>query len=44
MAATRIEVFEFIEIRYNRNRMHVSLGYLTPNEYEAKLNQHKIAA
>ena len=27
------EVFEFIEIWYNRKRRHSYLGYLTPNEY-----------
>ena len=37
-----MNVFEFIEIwrsaaRYNRKRMHASLGYLTPAEYEVKL-------
>src|SRR5690606_30822807 len=35
VAATKIEVFEFIEVwrpplRYNRKRIHASLGYLTP--------------
>lgn len=34
---TRVSVFEFIEVWYNRKRMHASLGYLTPVEYEAKL-------
>ncbi len=40
IAETKIGVFEFIEIWYNRKRMHASLGYLTPIEYEAKLNQN----
>src|SRR5688572_18299755 len=40
----KIEIFEFIEIWYSRNRIHASLGYLTPNEYEAKLNYHQKAA
>ncbi|WKN46356.1 IS3 family transposase [Tunicatimonas pelagia] len=40
MTETKIGVFEFIEIWYNRKRMHASLGYLTPVEYEAKLNQN----
>lgn len=31
------EVFEFIEIWYNRQRRHSSLGYRTPAEYEAEL-------
>lgn len=28
------EVFEFIEIRYNRKRKHSYLGYLTPKDFE----------
>ena len=44
IAKTKIEVFEFIEIWYNRKRIHASLGYLTPIEYEAKLNSYKNAA
>jgi transposase InsO family protein len=30
-----ISVFEYIEIWYNRKRLHSSLGYKTPAEYEA---------
>jgi transposase InsO family protein len=30
-------VFEFIEIWYNRQRRHSTLGYLTPSEYEETL-------
>ena len=46
MTETRVSVFEFIEVWYNRKRMHASLGYLTPVEYEAKLkvNHHQNAA
>lgn len=40
IAETKLAVFEFIEIWYNRKRMHASLGYLTPVEYEAKLKQN----
>lgn len=33
----RAEIFEFIEVWYNRQRLHSSLGYLSPADYEAKL-------
>jgi putative transposase len=32
----RTEIFEFIEIYYNRKRQHSSLGYLSPYEFEMK--------
>lgn len=35
--AARRELFEFIEIWYNRQRRHSTLGYLTPVEYETQL-------
>ena len=35
---TRVELanamFDYIEIFYNRQRRHSSIGYLTPNEFE----------
>jgi transposase InsO family protein len=43
-AQARRAVFEFIEVFYNRQRLHSSLGYLTPAEYEAgKIHQQKAA-
>lgn len=33
-AAVRRAVFEFIEVFYNRRRLHSSLGYCSPAEYE----------
>ncbi|MGW9209708.1 IS3 family transposase [Embleya sp. NPDC055664] len=36
-AAARAEVFEYIEAWYNIRRLHSSLGYRTPVEYEAAL-------
>lgn len=39
----RQAVFEFIEIWYNRNRLHSSLDYLSPAQMEQKL-KHKQAA
>ncbi len=44
METTKVEVFEFIEIWYNRQRIHASLAYMTPYEYGMKLNQHQKAA
>lgn len=35
------KIFEFIEVWYNRQRLHSSLDYMTPEEYESK---HQIAA
>lgn len=41
--ATREEarrgIFEFIEVWYNRERRHSALGYLTPQEYEERLQK-----
>ena len=44
VAATKTEIFEFIEIWYNRKRIHAALGYLTPMGFETKLNYHQDAA
>jgi putative transposase len=39
-AQVRRAVFDYVEVFFNRQRLHSSLGYLTPVEYEATLNQH----
>jgi len=40
----RTAVFEFIEVWYNRERLHSSLGYLSPVAYELQLEaQHELA-
>ena len=31
------EIFEYIEIFYNRQRIHSSNNYMSPNEYEEKM-------
>lgn len=36
-AAARRALFEFIEVWYNRERRHSSLGYVSPVAYEARL-------
>jgi len=45
--ATRLQVrhavFDFIEVFYNRRRLHSSLGYVSPATYEANINHHKAA-
>ena len=35
-ARARQAIFEFIEVFYNRRRLHSSLGYVTPVEYETQ--------
>jgi putative transposase len=40
IAQVRRAVIEFIEIFYNHQRLHSSLGYLTPVEYEQQIHQH----
>ena len=37
-------VFEYIEIWYNRKRLHSSLGYRTPAQMEQILNQYPLVA
>lgn len=36
--AARAELFEYIEIFYNRTRLHSSLGYMSPINFESQLN------
>ena len=39
----RQDIFEYIEVWYNRKRIHSTLGYLSPQEFENK-SQHLLAA
>ena len=35
-AAARRAIFEYVEVFYNRQRLHSALGYLSPADYEAE--------
>jgi transposase InsO family protein len=43
VAAARTAVFEYIEVFYNRRRIHSALGYLSPSAYEARRSQPPVA-
>jgi transposase InsO family protein len=43
-AQARRAVFDYIEVFYNRRRLHSSLGYLSPADYEARRIHHYQAA
>ena len=36
-ALTKNHVFEYIEIYYNRKRLHSTIGYKTPESFEVKM-------
>lgn len=36
LESARLNVFKYIEVFYNRQRLHQSLGYKTPEEFEAE--------
>jgi transposase InsO family protein len=40
----RQAIFEFIEVWYNRERRHSTLGYRSPVQYEAEVLNHRVAA
>ena len=40
----KTSIFEYIEIWYNRKRLHSSLGYKTPLEVELEFNKLKDVA
>jgi putative transposase len=38
---SRTEIFEYIEMYYNPSRLHSSIDYLSPNNFENKLVLHE---
>jgi transposase InsO family protein len=40
----RTAIFEYIEVFYNRQRRHSTLGYLAPAEFEARYHLQATAA
>ena len=40
LAQARTAIFDYIEIFYNRTRLHSSLAYQTPITFESQLNQN----
>jgi transposase InsO family protein len=36
-AEAKHDVFEYIEVYYNRKRLHSKLGYLSPEAFEANM-------
>jgi putative transposase len=43
-AAARTAVFEFIEVFYNRRRLHSSIAYVSPAEFERRLLREELGA
>jgi transposase InsO family protein len=43
-AEAALAVFEYIEIWYNRKRLHSALGYMSPQDFGEFLNKQNIAA
>jgi putative transposase len=41
-AELRSEIFEYIEVFYNRRRRHRSLGFLSPEQFETITHHHQI--
>lgn len=41
---SKLAVFEYVKIWYNRDRKHSSLGYLTTYKYEKLVMNNELAA
>ena len=42
-AAARVAIFEYIEVWYNRQRLHSTLGYLSPVQFETRAQAGRAA-
>ena len=43
MKEVRQDMFRYIELFYNRKRLHSVLGYMSPVEYRLKYDAEKVA-
>ena len=43
-AQAKLEIFDYIEVWYNRKRRHSALGYLTPVQAEKEMMKNKTEA
>jgi putative transposase len=43
-AEARSAIFEYLEVFYNRRRIHSSIGYVSPEEFELNYERERIAA
>jgi transposase InsO family protein len=43
-AEARSAIFEYLEVFYNRQRRHSSIGYVSPEEFEMRYEDEKMAA
>jgi transposase InsO family protein len=40
-AAARAAIFEFVEVFYNRRRLHSSIGHMSPATFERRLREDR---
>jgi putative transposase len=38
----KTELFDYIEVYYNRKRRHSALGYLSPEKFEQQYNENQL--
>ena len=44
ISQAKTEIFQYIEIWYNRKRIHSSIGFRTPEQMEKYIQQKKLVA